>query len=155
MHVVEANGQVGVITGWKLVPGVMTMYNLEVAQDHTFVVGVGQWVVHNKCDSTILRGNMEDSSGAPLPTGYQAHHLIPCETLCNPKVASLVETSGFDINSADNGIAVTEYLEEGSLATTAAGSPLPYHSSNHPFLYLATYKDNWRNLIIAWRQMVY
>jgi hypothetical protein len=23
------------------------MYNLEVAQDHTFTVGVGQWVVHN------------------------------------------------------------------------------------------------------------
>jgi hypothetical protein len=38
---------VGVITGWKVVPGVKTMYNLEVAQDHTFVVGVGQWVVHN------------------------------------------------------------------------------------------------------------
>jgi hypothetical protein len=23
------------------------MYNLEVAQDHTFVVGLGMWVVHN------------------------------------------------------------------------------------------------------------
>jgi hypothetical protein len=23
------------------------MYNLEVAQDHTFTVGDGQWVVHN------------------------------------------------------------------------------------------------------------
>jgi|SRR5712692_10533800 len=27
------------------------MYNLEVAQDHTFTVGAGQWVVHN-CGST-------------------------------------------------------------------------------------------------------
>lgn len=25
------------------------MYNLEVAQDHTFTVGAGQWVVHNHC----------------------------------------------------------------------------------------------------------
>lgn len=25
------------------------MYNLEVAQDHTFTVGQGQWVVHNSC----------------------------------------------------------------------------------------------------------
>jgi len=25
------------------------MYNLEVAQDHTFTVGTGQWVVHNEC----------------------------------------------------------------------------------------------------------
>jgi hypothetical protein len=47
MHVVEANGQTGVVSGWKVVPGVMTMYNLEVALDHTFVVGMGMWVVHN------------------------------------------------------------------------------------------------------------
>jgi Pretoxin HINT domain len=47
MHVVEASGQVGVITGWKVVPGIKVMYNLEVALDHTFVVGVGMWVVHN------------------------------------------------------------------------------------------------------------
>jgi hypothetical protein len=25
------------------------MYNLEVAQDHTFTVGDGQWIVHNAC----------------------------------------------------------------------------------------------------------
>jgi Pretoxin HINT domain len=48
MHVVEADGQLGVISGWKVVPGVKTMYNLEVAQDHTFVVGM--WVVHD-CNS--------------------------------------------------------------------------------------------------------
>jgi hypothetical protein len=28
------------------------MYNLEVAQDHTFTVGAGQWVVHNACSPT-------------------------------------------------------------------------------------------------------
>ena len=50
MHIVEADGQVGVISGWKVVPGIKTMYNLEVAQDHTFTVGVGQWVVHNCTD---------------------------------------------------------------------------------------------------------
>ncbi len=30
-----------------MVPGTQVMYNLEVAQDHTFTVGVGEWVVHN------------------------------------------------------------------------------------------------------------
>jgi hypothetical protein len=49
MHVLDADGQYGVITGWKIVPGVKTMYNLEVAQDHTFTVGMGEWVVHNDC----------------------------------------------------------------------------------------------------------
>jgi len=47
MHVLRADGRIGVITGWKIVPGVKTMYNLEVAQDHTFTVGAGEWVVHN------------------------------------------------------------------------------------------------------------
>jgi RHS repeat-associated protein len=52
MHVVEANGGVGMITGWKVVPGVKTMYNLEVQQNHTYTVGMGQWVVHNCGDDT-------------------------------------------------------------------------------------------------------
>jgi Pretoxin HINT domain len=47
MHLLRADGRVGVVTGWKVVPGTRVMYNLEVAQDHTFTVGVGQWVVHN------------------------------------------------------------------------------------------------------------
>jgi hypothetical protein len=47
MHLLRADGRVGVVSGWKVVPGTKTMYNLEVAQDHTFTVGAGQWVVHN------------------------------------------------------------------------------------------------------------
>ncbi len=49
MHVLRGDGRMGTITGYMLVPGVETMYNLEVAQDHTFTVGEGQWVGHN-CD---------------------------------------------------------------------------------------------------------
>ena len=47
MQVVESGGRTGVVTGWKSVPGAQTMYNLEVAQDHTYTVGDGQFVVHN------------------------------------------------------------------------------------------------------------
>ena len=43
----RADGMYGVVTGWKVVPGTQVMYNLEVAQDHTFMVSDGQWVVHN------------------------------------------------------------------------------------------------------------
>ena len=68
MHVVEANGHVGVISGWKVVPGVQIMYNLEVAQDHTFVVGMGQWVVHNCARS----GSSGNSGAAQL--GNQFHY---------------------------------------------------------------------------------
>jgi hypothetical protein len=47
MHVIRADGWIGVVMKWQPVPGVQTMYNLEVAQDHTFTVGSGEWIVHN------------------------------------------------------------------------------------------------------------
>jgi hypothetical protein len=47
IHLLRADGRFGIVTGWKVVPGTQVMYNLEVAQDHTFTVGGGQWVVHN------------------------------------------------------------------------------------------------------------
>ncbi len=34
-----ATGEMGVTTGWKVVPGARTVYNLDVAQDYAFVVG--------------------------------------------------------------------------------------------------------------------
>ncbi|MGH2509228.1 MAG: polymorphic toxin-type HINT domain-containing protein, partial [Ktedonobacteraceae bacterium] len=47
MHVLEANGDYGVVGTLVVVPGAMWMYNLTVAQDHTYVVGLEQSVVHN------------------------------------------------------------------------------------------------------------
>jgi RHS repeat-associated protein len=47
MHILQADGHFGTVTGWKIVPGSMLMYNLTVQQDHTYAVGTGQWVVHN------------------------------------------------------------------------------------------------------------
>jgi hypothetical protein len=47
MHLVRADGQAGVVTGWRMMPGASVMYNLEIEQDHTYAVGDGQWVVHN------------------------------------------------------------------------------------------------------------
>ncbi len=79
MHLLRADGRVGVITGWKVVPGTQVMYNLEVAQDHTFTVGDGQWVVHNRCSSTRLRDRMGLGPNRTLPFPVQAAHLIPCQ----------------------------------------------------------------------------
>jgi hypothetical protein len=57
MHVLRADGQYGVITGYRVVPGSSVMYNLEVQQDHTFVVGSGEWVVHNCSFQTFYAKN--------------------------------------------------------------------------------------------------
>lgn len=61
MHILRADGRVGVVTGWKVVAGTKVMYNLEVAQDHTFAVGVGMWVVHNVA-TRALKGLLLRSS---------------------------------------------------------------------------------------------
>ncbi len=78
MHLLRADGHVGVVTGWKVVPGTKTMYNLEVAQDHTFTVGAGQWVVHNTCDPdnppSGFPGQNGDATGTP--TGFQDSTLL-------------------------------------------------------------------------------
>lgn len=49
MHVMQANGSVGIVTAIRPVSEGVIMYNLEVAQDHTFIVGDDQWIVHNTC----------------------------------------------------------------------------------------------------------
>ncbi|GHO48635.1 polymorphic toxin-type HINT domain-containing protein [Ktedonospora formicarum] len=47
LHLIRADGSVGTLVAWNVVAGTSTMYNLEVAQDHTFTVSDGLGVVHN------------------------------------------------------------------------------------------------------------
>ena len=70
MHVRRADGSIGIVTGWRLVPGTATMYNLEVAQDHTFTVGAKEWIVHNctagPYDEAILKAYGSKNPGTQL-----------------------------------------------------------------------------------------
>jgi len=68
MHVRKADGSLGVITAWRVIPGVSVMYNLEVTQDHTFTVGEGQWVVHN-CGGDAASGQPERLKPPSIPDG--------------------------------------------------------------------------------------
>ena len=60
MHIQRADGRIGIVTKWQLVPGMQTMYNLEVAQDHTFTVGDGEWIVHN-CTPSAFDSAMREA----------------------------------------------------------------------------------------------
>jgi len=75
MHVLRADGQWGVVTGWKVVAGTQVMYNLEVAQDHTFTVGVGEWVVHN-CNPDLIQ-NQQARNAAQRTINSFIDHLTP------------------------------------------------------------------------------
>ena len=46
-HVRRLDGTVGVVVGTQVVAGVAVRYNLTVANEHTYAVGTGLWVVHN------------------------------------------------------------------------------------------------------------
>ena len=124
MHVLQADGRVGVVTGWKLVAGTKLMYNLEVAQDHTFAVGVGQWVVHNKCDPTDLRNNMI-AAGTQCEPGQEAHHVIPCTIYKNGHDLLTQAGSQFDPNASYNGRA----MWSSNYKIEAMSDMEPYHAN--------------------------
>ena len=126
MHVLRADGTYGVVTGWKVVPGTQVMHNLEVAQDHTFTVGAGEWVVHNSCsnnDRAKLRRSLRRQG--QLLRSDEAHHIVPCEFQQNEVGARAVE-GGFKFNSYANGVALPTTLENSRM------SDLPYHNGPHP-----------------------
>ncbi len=85
MHIISANGRIGTITKWKSIPGAMNMYNLEVASDHTYTVGDGNWIVHN-CTGGFddsgdinLRGASYQDIVSRLPEGVQGTRLPPID----------------------------------------------------------------------------
>ena len=50
-RVYDSTGRTGWVEGVELVSQPQVMYNLTVAEAHTFFVGVGRWLVHNdSCD---------------------------------------------------------------------------------------------------------
>jgi RHS repeat-associated protein len=94
MHIVRAHGSAGVVSAWKAIPGTQAMYNLTVAQDHTFTVGSGQWIVHNDdCMNAILSGEYD-------PAGLQGASL---QEIRARLPANAVGRSFYPSNNIDNG----------------------------------------------------
>lgn len=63
--VVTLNGSSGTVAWVHTVPGQADMYNLTVANDHTYAVGDGQWVVHNTCGGHVTGEDLYASGGSP------------------------------------------------------------------------------------------
>jgi hypothetical protein len=104
MHVLNAGGGVGTITMLKTVPGTMTMYNLEIAQDHTYAIGEGQWIVHN-CDSGPVSGSDED------PTD----NITMQDILNNPQLLRNLSPQQVELIAARDGGWVTGPLRKSQL----------------------------------------
>jgi Pretoxin HINT domain len=53
-HVRRIDGSLGVVVAVAVTPGIAARYNLTVQDDHTYLVGQGQWVVHNTCGGNAI-----------------------------------------------------------------------------------------------------
>ena len=117
---------------WRRSP--QTMYNLTVAEAHTYFVGNGGWLVHNAC-SRKLRGNLTvpkewDENGV----AWQAHHVIPGQF---EREHPVIIRAGdkWDIDGAANGVAlpssdaqVLTLCNEKQIRSMC----LPLHRGSHP-----------------------
>ena len=72
IHVRKADGEYGTVWAINLVRRDQRMYNLTVADAHTFFVGAQQWLVHNQCPPKVYRvaDYIEENGGTP-PPGYR------------------------------------------------------------------------------------
>ncbi len=59
-RILALDGSYGTVEALEVVERVQSMYDLTVAEAHTFAVGEGRWVVHNACNWQPLGGFTND-----------------------------------------------------------------------------------------------
>ncbi|MEM7345220.1 MAG: polymorphic toxin-type HINT domain-containing protein, partial [Chloroflexota bacterium] len=104
--VYDADGRTGVVEGVEFIEQPQMMYNLTVAEAHTYFVGDGEWLVHNSNCGQVLydlarsqnyRGVFfaNNSSLREFSSSIIVHHQIPLEVLKkHPGLFSVEELNG-------------------------------------------------------------
>ena len=79
-----AQGGTGIVETISFVYAPQPMYNLTVATAHTYFVGDGQWLVHNRCDfghvkfrGLVRNRNLTDLTDNQLSNAFRAISLDP------------------------------------------------------------------------------
>jgi hypothetical protein len=62
-HIRKADGRYGLVQTFVVVHKQKAMYNLTVAQAHTFFVGQQQWLVHNHCGDPVKHAQQIQTTG--------------------------------------------------------------------------------------------
>jgi hypothetical protein len=68
---------------------------------------------NTKKNAEILQRNMEQATGLSKPAGYHAHHIVPSTHRDMQKAREILEKWGIDINSAENGVFLPDYIHNG------------------------------------------
>jgi len=130
------------IVGWKVVLGVKAMYNLEVAQDHTFTVGVGQWVVHNMAGSASDCGG-DSSTGDNSDLSTKQQQLIQ-NSIDNAQTDANKTHHIFDNPSSDHQWKLTGLDQSGNwglIQQTLENNSDAIGTSNKPFEVTSNFGD--------------
>lgn len=131
------SGAGAVVTGIRTERRLQVMYNLTVAEAHTYYVGDGGWLVHNACGKT-LRQNVEkvgheyiDAFDANHDMPWQAHHVIPKKYHDHRFMVDFA--TDWDIDNAKNAIPlpVKEDHAQYLCKATSGKYCLPRHVGSH------------------------
>ncbi len=121
---IESIGSTGEVT---------TVYNLRVADFHTYFVGGGLWGfdvwVHNQYNApssatvaelglskATSRQRLNTALGSVVGDGKAGHHLLPLEAISDSRTAGIVEAAargGFSMNGSNNGVLLSQLFHRG------------------------------------------
>ncbi len=68
---------------------------------------------NTKRNAEILQRNLEKATGMRKPAGYHAHHIVPSTHRDMAEARKILEKWGIDINSAENGVFLPDYIHNG------------------------------------------
>jgi Pretoxin HINT domain/DNA/RNA non-specific endonuclease/Pre-toxin TG len=131
----RANNNYGVVKWVQLERQRQEMYNLTVAQDHTFFVGDGQWLVHNvKCPLSVVRGagGRTESVTATLDSAYIGGGTSPSEA-----ARAFVRTNG---NAGDDAGHILARILGGG-GGIRSGNIMPFNSTVNRGIYAQLERD--------------
>jgi len=103
--ILEADGDYGEVKAIKIINQPQVMYNLTVADAHTFFVGQDQWLVYNSCSDLRKALSLTNPN-------IVAHHLIP-QAMANHPVVRMAIDAGWNMDHAYNGIGLPSNFHAG------------------------------------------
>lgn len=125
----SASGNVSPVVKVVKIQQQQLMYNLTVAEAHTYFVGEGGWLVHNACGQKLRRQLLKSDATATRfdaeGVQWQAHHVIPGQLESNDYVRKAIDDYDWNIDGADNGIALPVSDEVGKTLN------MPSHRGPH------------------------
>lgn len=104
---------------------VLMVFNLHIANIHTYYAGATPVLVHNTCSPSEVLGRNMENNGTVRPADTAAHHIVAHSSPKAAAARAVLGKFGMDINDADNGV----FLPRSSSSANPTGAAV--HSTLH------------------------